>query len=282
MTTPTTGTLHVVATPIGNVEDISARARRVLASVDVVACEDTRRTGRLLQRLGVEPPRLRSFFDQNERSRVPQLVALLGEGRDVALVTDAGTPGVSDPGYRLVAACVEAGVPVDVVPGPSAALAALVISGLPTDRFVFEGFLPRSGAGRRERAAAVAGETRTVVLFESPRRLAATLRDLLGAGADADRRAVVARELTKLHQEVLRGTLSSLAGDVGQRDLRGEVVLVIEGARPGPTATVDEAVAAARDLVRAGARKRDAARTMARATGQPARRIYEGLTRPER
>ncbi len=157
-----TGTLFLVGTPIGNLEDLTARARRTLGSVEVVAAEDTRRTGRLLQSLGVRA-RLLSFFEGNEGARVPEIMSLLEVGTDVALVTDAGMPGVSDPGYRLVAACVERGLPVDVVPGPSAVLAALVLSGLPTDRFAFEGFLPRSGRARRERLAAIGAEPRTVV-----------------------------------------------------------------------------------------------------------------------
>src|SRR5436190_4512051 len=188
-----TGTLFLVGTPIGNLGDLSDRARKTLGSVDVVACEDTRRTGRLLASFGIRAGRLVSFFEGNERQRVAELVRLLAEGSDVAVVSDAGMPGLSDPGYRLVVACVEQGVPVDVVPGPSAAVAALVVSGLPTDRFVFEGFLPRSGRARATRLAALAGEPRTVVLFESPRRVAKTLTDL--GGALGDRRAAMVREL---------------------------------------------------------------------------------------
>jgi 16S rRNA (cytidine1402-2'-O)-methyltransferase len=195
----------------------------------------------------------------------------------VALVSDAGMPGVSDPGSRLVAACAEAGLPVDVVPGPSAALAALVASGLPTDRFAFEGFLPRAGRARRERLAAVGADPRTTVLFESPRRTARALADLLTACGD--RRAAVCRELTKVHQEVLRGTLSELAASVAGRELRGEVTLVIEGAPPAASdaGEIDEAVALARSLTEEGMRKRDAARTAAARTGVAARQIYEAL-----
>jgi 16S rRNA (cytidine1402-2'-O)-methyltransferase len=186
-------------------------------------------------------------------------------------------PGLSDPGYRLVAACVEEGIPVDVVPGPSASVAALVISGLPTDRFVFEGFLPRSGQARVRRIDALANEPRTIVMFESPRRVARTMGDLLvGLG---DRRVVMVRELTKLHQEVLRSRLSELAETLRGRDLKGEVVLVVEGRRerePGP-GDLDEAVRHAKELVRGGARKRDAAREAARSFGVPAARIYAAL-----
>src|SRR6266511_248948 len=252
------GTLFLVGTPIGNLEDMTDRARRVLGSVDLIAAEDTRRTGRLLARFGITG-RLVSFFEGNERSRVPELVQALRDGSDVAVVSDGGMPGLSDPGYRLVAACVEEDIPVDVVPGPSAAVAALVVSGLPTDRFVFEGFLPRSGGARAGRLEALAAEPRTIVLFESPRRVAKTLSDL--RAALGDRRAAMVRELTKLHQEVLREPLSRLLDTLRDRELKGEVVLVVEGARDVPAAS---ALA-------------EAARQAARATGVPVSRIYAAL-----
>jgi 16S rRNA (cytidine1402-2'-O)-methyltransferase len=273
----TAGTLYLVGTPIGNLGDLSDRARETLARVDVVAAEDTRRTGRMLRSFGI-PAKLVSFFEGNEERRVPELVAALSEGLTVALVSDAGMPGLSDPGYRLVAACVEAGIPVDVVPGPSAVLGALVISGLPTDRFVFEGFLPRSGKARSERLRALSTERRTAVLFESPRRVAATLADLLGAGGD--RPVAVVRELTKLHQEVLRGSLSEVLEQVRPRELKGEVVVVV-GAPRSPASDPSDAVRAAQDLVRAGARKREAARKVAGASGVPAREIYRALAEGE-
>jgi 16S rRNA (cytidine1402-2'-O)-methyltransferase len=270
------GTLFVVATPIGNLGDLSDRARKTLARVDVVAAEDTRRTGRLMQSFGASP-RLVSFFEGNEAERVPALVQALDGGQDVALVTDAGMPGISDPGYRLIAACVEAGITVDVIPGPSAVLTALVISGLPTDRFVFEGFLPRSGRSRAERLAAVAAEPRTIVLFESPKRVAATVEHLRRACGD-DRRAVVARELTKLHQEVVRGSLVELVSELEGRELKGEVVVVLEGASSERgTGTLQDATDIARAAVAAGARKRDAAKEAAAATGVPAGQIYAAL-----
>jgi 16S rRNA (cytidine1402-2'-O)-methyltransferase len=272
---PRPGTLFLVGTPIGNLEDMTDRARRVLASVGLIAAEDTRRTGRLLAGFGIEG-RLVSFFEGNERSRVPELLRSLREGTDVAVVSDAGMPGLSDPGYRLVAACIEEGIPVDVVPGPSAVVAALVVSGLPTDRFVFEGFLPRSGQARARRLEGLSAEPRTIVLFESPRRLAATVADLLEAVGD--RRAAMVRELTKLHQEVLRGKLSDLVEGLSDRELKGEVVLVVEGATQAPVAVdLPEAVRQAEELVRGGARKRDAARETARVTGVPATRIYAAL-----
>jgi 16S rRNA (cytidine1402-2'-O)-methyltransferase len=199
----------------------------------------------------------------------------------VAVVSDAGMPGLSDPGYRLVAACVEAGIPVDVIPGPSAVVAALVISGLPTDRFAFEGFLPKSGKARSERLDAVAGERRTIVLFESPKRVQATLRDLVEVAGD--REVAVVRELTKLHQEVIRGRLTEVLERLGSRELKGEVVLVLAGGGEGAAVDEAEAVRLAGALVRDGARKRDAARRISELTGVPARRIYDGLVaRPSR
>jgi 16S rRNA (cytidine1402-2'-O)-methyltransferase len=270
------GTLFLVGTPIGNLEDLSDRARRVLGEVDVVAAEDTRRTGRLLASIGVSV-RLLSFFEGNEAGRTPEVVELLRSGTNVALVTDAGMPSVSDPGYRLVATCVEAALAVDVVPGPSAALAALVLSGLPTDRFVFEGFLPRTGKARRLRLAALAHEARTVVLFESPKRLAATLADL--SGEDAERRVAVCRELTKLHQEVIRGSLAEVTARLATRELKGEVVVVLAGARPSAG---EEPLTMARRLLAEGASKREAARQARAAAGGSARDIYEGLVAAER
>jgi 16S rRNA (cytidine1402-2'-O)-methyltransferase len=271
------GTLYLVGTPIGNLEDLTDRARRVLSEVDLVAAEDTRRTGRLLEKIGVRA-RLVSFFEGNEEARVGELMAALKGGSNVAVVVDAGMPGVSDPGYRIVVACLGAGIAVDVVPGPSAVIAALVVSGLPTDRFAFEGFLPRSGGSRRERLGSLAAEPRTIVLFESPRRLVRTLSDLLDA--TGDRRVAVARELTKLHQEVLRGRLSEVIEGIGHRTLKGEIVVVVEGAartERGDAATETSAFELAADLVRGGAKKRQAARRAGELTGVPAGRIYKAL-----
>jgi 16S rRNA (cytidine1402-2'-O)-methyltransferase len=267
------GTLWLVGTPIGNLEDVTDRARRVLSEVGLIACEDTRRTGRLLERLGIERAgtRLISFFEGNEERRVPELLAVLREGSDVAMVTDAGMPGVSDPGYRLVAACVEAGIPVDVAPGPSAAVAALVISGFPTDRFAFEGFLPRSGRARRVRLEAIASEPRTTVLFESPKRVGATLAEL-----PPSRRVAVVRELTKLHQEVIRGPAAELAEHLRSREPKGEVVIVVEG-DPRPQPDLEEAVRIATDLVQGGSKKREASRQASARTGIPAAEIYARL-----
>ncbi len=268
------GTLYLVGTPIGNLGDVTDRARKTLAAVDLVAAEDTRRTGRLLNGLGIRA-RLLSFFEGNEAERIPELVRALSGGADVAVVSDAGMPGLSDPGYRLVVACVDAGVSVDVIPGPSAVVSALVVSGLPTDRFVFEGFLPRSGKSRSVRLEALSVEPRTVVLFESPKRVASSLRDLLAACGD--RRVAVVRELTKLHQEVIRGRLSDVLEQLGSRELKGEVVVVLEGGGTRPARDEEEAVRLAACLVRGGGRKREVARRISELTGVPARRIYEGL-----
>lgn len=224
------GRLDVVATPIGNLADLSARAREALAAADLVAAEDTRHTGALLHLLGIHA-RLRSLHEYNEEARVQALLDEMRAGAVVALVSDAGTPLLSDPGYALVRAACAAGIPVRAVPGPSALTAALSIAGLPTDRFVFEGFLPARAAARRTRLAGLAAETRTLVFFEAPHRIGATLRDLaalLGSG----RRAVIARELTKLHEHVHRGTLEELlrALDADSNIARGEITLIVEGA----------------------------------------------------
>jgi 16S rRNA (cytidine1402-2'-O)-methyltransferase len=268
------GVLYVVATPIGNLGDLSDRARETLGAVDLVVAEDTRRTGRLLQAIGVHAS-LRSFFEANERARTPAVVRELVDGRSVALVSDGGMPLVSDPGYRLVAACVEAGVEVRVVPGPSAVLAALVVSGLPTDRFSFEGFLPRTAGERRARLVAVAHDPRTLVFFESPRRVPGMLRDLLATVGD--RRVALCRELTKLHEEVRRGTASEVLGSLEDDPLRGEVVVVVEGHRDGAPVDMAAAVASARALVADGARKRDAAHAVADGLGISANEVYRAL-----
>lgn len=273
-----TGSLVVVATPIGNLGDLAPRAAETLRTVDVILAEDTRRTGRLLAHIGSEV-RQRSLHEHNERDRIPEVLAALAAGQRFALVSDAGTPGVSDPGYRLIAAVVAAGLDVEVVPGPSAALAALVVSGLPTDRVVFDGFLPRRGGARRERLAELADERRTVVLFLSPHRATDDLDDLI-AVLGADRQAVVARELTKLHEEVLRGTLAELR-DRLQAGVRGELTLVVAGAPAdlggGAELSEDELVARVRRLVATGLAKKVAIAQVAQATGRPKREVYQAV-----
>jgi 16S rRNA (cytidine1402-2'-O)-methyltransferase len=270
------GTLFVVGTPIGNLGDLTDRARETLAAVDLIAAEDTRRTGRLLRSIGGVRARLLSFHDANERTRVREVLRALADGHDVALVSDGGMPLVSDPGYRLVREAGAAGVAVRVVPGPSAAVAALVVSGLPTDRWAFEGFLPKKAGERARRLAALAGDPRTLVLFESPlrtRELLAELQEAFGP----DRRAALCRELTKLHEEVLRGSVAEVAEALGDDDPRGEVVVVVAGAPGGPAADPEALVAEARALVEGGMRPREAAKTVASRHGASANQLYRSL-----
>lgn len=270
------GALVVVATPIGNLGDVSARAVAALTGADLILAEDTRRTGRLLAHLSVTTPQ-QAFHDHNERERTPQVVDRIAAGARVALVSDAGTPTVSDPGYRLVATCAQAGLRVELVPGPSALLHALVVSGLPTDRFTFEGFLPRRGNARRDRLAQLADERRTMVLFASPHRAAADLADL-GEALGRDRPAALARELTKLHEEVRRGSLGELAQSAAD-GVRGEVTLVVAGAptRSVATAQPAELVARVRELIATGLPRKDAIAAVAAATGQRRRDVYQAV-----
>ena len=222
------GLLVVVSTPIGNLGDLSPRAVETLGRADLICCEDTRRTRGLLTHAGISGRRLMSLHVRNEGARLPEVLSELASGKTVAVVSDAGTPTVSDPGGRLVAAAVAAGVEVTAVPGPNAGLMALVVSGLATDRFCFEGFLARRGSDRRRRLEALGTEERTTVIHEAPGRLAATLADL-AAACGPDRDVVVARELTKLHEEVWRGRLAAAVGEFEAREVRGEVVVVLDG-----------------------------------------------------
>ena len=270
-----TGTLYLVGTPIGNLGDLAPRAVETLGTVDLIAAEDTRRTGRLLAHLQLVDRPLLSFFEGNERERTEEVLRRLRDGANVALVTDGGMPTVSDPGFRLVRACAEEGIDVRVVPGPSAAIAALAISGLPTDRFVFEGFLPRKAGERRVRLEELAHDPRTIVIFESPKRVRATVveaLDVLG-----DRPAAVARELTKLHEEVLRGRLTELPEVLDAATLKGEIVVVIGGADAAAAPDAGELVAEARALMAEGTRARDAAKAVATRHGASANEIYRGL-----
>ncbi|HEY5559492.1 MAG TPA: 16S rRNA (cytidine(1402)-2'-O)-methyltransferase [Steroidobacteraceae bacterium] len=236
------GVLYVVATPIGNLGDISARAREILATVSVVAAEDTRHSALLLRELGLERP-LVSLHEHNERARAAELVGRLRAGENIALVSDAGTPLISDPGYLLLQAALEAGIAVSPVPGPSAAIAALSASGLPSDRFCFEGFLPSRAIARRRRLAALATEMRTLVIYEAPHRIAVCLADLAAACGES-RRACVARELTKHFETFYRGSLGELArrAQSDENMARGESVILVEGAaeQPPGSARLDE------------------------------------------
>ena len=271
------GALVVVATPIGNLADLSPRAADTLREVDLVLAEDTRHTGRLLAHVGSEVGQL-SLHEHNERARIDEVLRLLRDGQRIALVSDAGTPAVSDPGYRLLAACVAEGVRVEVVPGPSAVLAALVASGLPTDRVAFEGFLPRRGRARRTRLDELATEPRTLVLFVSPHRAGTDLADLADA-LGADRPAALTRELTKLHEEVRHAGLGQLRDEVTAQPVRGELTLVVAGAVPSTPGEVEDAelVARVRELMATGATKKEAIAAVAAAVSRPKREVYQAV-----
>jgi 16S rRNA (cytidine1402-2'-O)-methyltransferase len=269
--------LVLAGVPIGRVADASGRLRGVLGEAQIIAAEDTRRVRRLATELGVElRGRVVSYYDQNERARAAELIGELLAGRDVLVVTDAGLPGVSDPGYRLVSAAVAEGVPVTVVPGPSAVTTALVISGLPSDRFCFEGFLPRKPGERARRLAALAGEPRTMVFFEAPHRLAATL-EAMAEAFGADRPAAVCRELTKTYEEVRRGPLPDLAAWAGD-GVKGEITVVVGGA-PEKTGDADPAdlAAAVAELEDAGTPRKTAISTVAKEQGIPKRTVYDAV-----
>jgi 16S rRNA (cytidine1402-2'-O)-methyltransferase len=270
------GALVLVATPIGNLGDLSPRAAEVLGSADVIYCEDTRHSRKLLTHAGITGVRLRSLHQHNEEDRVDEVIASVADGRRVALVSDAGMPGISDPGSRVVAAVAGAGLTVSVIPGPSAGLAALVASGLPTDRFCFEGFLPRSGKERRKRLAALADESRTTVVFEAPGRVAGTLSDLAGTLGD-DRPMAVARELTKLHEEIWRGTAADAARWAASGPVRGEVVIVVGGAPEVEKVEVEDGrlQEALEARLVAGERTRGAVDAVAAEFGVARRRVYD-------
>jgi 16S rRNA (cytidine1402-2'-O)-methyltransferase len=274
--TPAHGRLLVCATPIGNLDDVTLRVLDALRDADVVACEDTRHTRILLDRHGIDAARLVSLHEHNEHARARELTARMRAGETVALVSDAGTPLISDPGYALVQECIQEGLPIEVLPGPSAAVVALVASGLPVDRWRFVGFLPRK---RAELERLLVGDEETTVAYESPRRLRATLVVL--AGLDPERPVAVCRELTKLHEEVRRGSASELAEHYAQSPPRGEIVLVIGAAGSDSAWSRQEAIEAVRELVRAGAHPRRAAAVVAQLTGAATNELYRELARSE-
>ncbi|MFT3888949.1 MAG: 16S rRNA (cytidine(1402)-2'-O)-methyltransferase [Arachnia sp.] len=272
MNLPPGGALILAATPIGSSEDASASLREALTAADVIAAEDTRRFLTLTKRLGIEPSgRVVSYFEGNEASRTGELVEAIAAGQRVVLVTDAGMPSVSDPGYRVVTAAVDAGLRVTAVPGPSAVLTALAVSGLPVDRFCFEGFLPRKQGERRRRLARLAAEERTMVFFEAPHRLAEFLSDA-AAELGADRRAAVCRELTKPYEEVRRAGLAELAAWAAD-GVRGEVTVVVEGAE-AVEVSVEEALGLVRQAMADGARLSGAVADVAKATGVARKELY--------
>jgi 16S rRNA (cytidine1402-2'-O)-methyltransferase len=266
------GTLYVVATPIGNLEDITSRALRVLRDSFLIACEDTRRTGILLRAHQISTATT-SFFEQNERRKGQRILQLLRDGHDVALVSDAGTPGISDPGYRLVRDARAEGLSVVPVPGPSAVVAALSVSGLPSDRFLFVGFLPPRAGARRRALEELADTTATLVVYESPLRVLDTLAEM--AAVFGEREAFLCREATKRHEEYVSGPLTALhALLAGREAVKGEIVLVVAGAAAAPAAPGVDPVTLYRTLAGEGRTRRDAVKEVARALGLPAREVY--------
>ncbi len=267
------GTLYVVATPLGNLEDITLRALRVLKEVALIAAEDTRHSRKLLAHHQISTP-LTSYYDQIERHKAPQLLEELKHGKSIALISDAGTPGIADPGYHLVCAAIAAGVRVEAVPGPSAVAAALSVSGLPTDRFVFEGFVPSRQGARQKFFAALLREERTIVVYEAARRLAACLQDLFATLGD--RRIVVIRELTKMFEETVRGTASDILARLKDQILQGEITLVIGGAAAGARQESAEDLSAAIERLRGeGLGLKEIARTLSREHGLSRRDVYQ-------
>lgn len=267
--------MYIVATPLGNLEDMTLRAIRILKEASVIACEDTRRTVKLLNRYEIRTPMF-IFHDYNKLRAGAVLMRRLGEGEGVALVSDAGTPAISDPGYELVREAIAAGVPVEVVPGPSALISALVVSGLPTDHFAFEGFLPSRKEKRKKALQALADETRTMIFYESPQRVGAFLAE--AAEVLGERRACMVRELTKIHEEILRGTLAELAAEIARRGtVLGEVTLVVAGAQKTVEMSVEDIVRAA--LEDASGSSRDLAREISERTGISRKEVYAEILR---
>ncbi len=266
--------LYVVATPIGNPDDISARAIRILGEVNAIACEDTRRTGSMLASHGIRTPTL-SYYEHNEERRTPELIERLAAGEKIALVTDAGTPAISDPGFRLVRAALEAGVRVVAVPGASAVIAALSIAGLATNRFTFEGFLPPRDGPRRKLLEGLRREHRTMVFYEAARRLADTLAEMVAAFG-ASRIAAVVREITKTYEETIRGSLDELAHRFREQPALGEVTIVVEGAPENSTDSTVEGTPVTVEILReAGLSLKQASAVLARLTGRGRREVYQ-------
>lgn len=273
-TDPKPGTLYVVGTPIGNLEDITFRAVRILQTVDIIAAEDTRHTGKLLQHFQVKTPQV-SYHEHNRTSRIPELLEHLVNNKAIALVSDAGMPGISDPGYELVKACIEEGIPVVPIPGASAAITALSAAGLPTDRFVFEGFLPAKTQQRQEHLESLQTESRTLIFYESPHRLRDTLQDLALVWG-SDRQIVLGRELTKLYEEFWRGTIAEAIAYYTQREPQGEYTLIVAGIPASqPQLTEEELKAELKQLISQGISRSQASRQLAKFTSLPRRQLYQ-------
>ena len=265
------GVLYIVATPIGNLDDITLRALRVLKEVDVIAAEDTRHTQILLRHHDIRTP-LTSYHEHNERAKSQDLVTRLARGQQIALVSDAGTPAISDPGFRLVVQAVRAGIRIVPIPGASALTAALSASGLPTDRFVFEGFLPAKKSQRREELQTLRDETRTLIFYEAPHRLKEALEDIYELLGNRD--AVLAREVSKIHEEFRRGTVSELIGSLGNAELRGEMTLMISGSAGAPRVNEDLLKAEILELKDQGLRVKEIAEVLGEKFGYPKKEIY--------
>ena len=280
---PQSGKLYLVATPIGNLEDISLRALRILKEADLIACEDTRRTNKLLSHFAIATPRL-SYHEHNEAARTPRLIGLLREGRNVALVTDAGTPLISDPGYALVSACRREGIEIVSIPGPSAAIAALAGSGLPCDAFFFAGFLPARSAERKKRLRELSNLSTTLIVYEAPHRLLSALEDIVALLGP--RQACLARELTKIHEEWLHGTLVEILDQIKIRPkIQGEITLLIEGREASPSqacwpASVKEHLE--KEIGASGASPKEALKAIAKQRGISRKRAYQLLLEEKR
>jgi 16S rRNA (cytidine1402-2'-O)-methyltransferase len=273
-TEPKPGTLYIVATPIGNLEDMTFRAVRILQAVDMIAAEDTRHTGRLLQHFQVKTPQI-SYHEHNSNSRIPELLEYLQYGKAIALVSDAGMPGISDPGYELIKACIDEGITVVPIPGASAVITALSGAGLPTNRFIFDGFLPAKSQQRKEYLESLQSESRTLVFYESPHRLRDTLADLetvLGS----DRSIVIARELTKLYEEFWRGTIGDAIADYHEREPQGEYTLLVAGTSSSqPQLTETELKNELLQIMQEGISRSQASRQLAKDTGLSRRYLYQ-------
>lgn len=273
-TEPKPGTLYIVATPIGNLEDMTFRGVRILQTVNLIAAEDTRHTGKLLQHFQIKTPQI-SYHEHNRQSRIPELLEYMAHGQAIALVSDAGMPGISDPGYELVIACIDAGITVVPIPGASAVITALSAAGLPTDRFVFEGFLPAKAAKRREYLESLQTESRTLIFYESPYRLQESLQDLATVWG-GDRQIVLARELTKLYEEFWRGTIAEAIAHYSQREPQGEYTLVLAGNPPvHPQLTEEQLKAELLQIMTQGISRSQASRQLAKITSLPRRQLYQ-------
>lgn len=268
------GMLYVVGTPIGNLEDMTFRAVKILQAVDVIAAEDTRHTGKLLQHFQIKTPQV-SYHEHNRNERLPDLLKQLDEGKAIALVTDAGMPGISDPGYELVKACIEAGIQVVPIPGATAGITALSASGLPTDRFVFEGFLPSSGQERQQRLELLQAESRTLIFYEAPHRVRATLQDLANCLGET-RNIVMARELTKLHEQFWRGSLRDAIAHYTQHEPKGEFTLIVAGVQAEiPVFSEENLKAELMQIMAQGVSRSQASRQLAQITKLPRRQLYQ-------